>query len=98
MTRDVVFLYAHGLLLYDPTASSSLQVYPLGGRGLRVITGMNRDEGGADSNGAGKTSLVAAPLWALTGDMLARTEVGGGWDRNALGAASREGGCQYTAL
>ena len=56
-----------------------------------MITGMNRDEGGADSNGAGKTSLVAAPLWALTGDMLARTEVGGGSDQNGLGAESRGG-------
>ncbi|KAG1672698.1 hypothetical protein FOA52_005175 [Chlamydomonas sp. UWO 241] len=52
------------------------QEYDLGGRGLRVVTGENRDDSGADSNGSGKTSLVAAPLWALTGDMLARTESG----------------------
>ena len=39
---------------------------------------MNADESGADSNGAGKTSLVAAPLWALTGEMLSRTEVWSG--------------------
>ena len=43
-----------------------------------MVVGENRDEPGADSNGAGKTSLVAAPLWALTGDVLARTEVGEG--------------------
>ncbi|GFR43835.1 hypothetical protein Agub_g4956, partial [Astrephomene gubernaculifera] len=54
------------------------QTYPLSCRGVRVIAGENRDEGGADSNGAGKTSLVTAPLWALTGEVLARTESGGG--------------------
>ncbi|GAX81140.1 hypothetical protein CEUSTIGMA_g8573.t1, partial [Chlamydomonas eustigma] len=54
------------------------QVYNLGDRGLRVITGANDDESMADSNGAGKTSLVTAPLWALTGDMLARTESASG--------------------
>eukprot|EP00198_Chlamydomonas_reinhardtii_P009727 XP_001699064.1 predicted protein [Chlamydomonas reinhardtii] len=59
-------------------AAEGLTTYPLSSRGLRVVVGENRDEPGADSNGAGKTSLVAAPLWALTGDVLARTESGGG--------------------
>ena len=59
----------------------SSKEYRLSGRGLRIITGMNEDDDGADSNGAGKTSLVAAPLWCLTGDMLARTEVRDGGRR-----------------
>lgn len=50
--------------------------YLLSGRGLRAVTGLNLDDTGAESNGAGKTALVAAPLWALSGDMLARTESG----------------------
>ncbi|GLI58613.1 hypothetical protein VaNZ11_000347 [Volvox africanus] len=54
------------------------QTYPLSARGVRVIVGENHDEPGADSNGAGKTSLVTAPLWALTGEVLSRTESGGG--------------------
>ncbi|KAF5832983.1 hypothetical protein DUNSADRAFT_10970 [Dunaliella salina] len=54
------------------------QVYPLQDRGLRVITGDNLDDSGSSSNGAGKSSLVTAPLWALTGDMLTRTESGSG--------------------
>ncbi len=54
---------------------SSPQTYPLSNRGLRVVSGRNADEPGADSNGSGKTSLVTAPLWALTGDVLSRTEV-----------------------
>ncbi|KAG2498517.1 hypothetical protein HYH03_003768 [Edaphochlamys debaryana] len=54
------------------------QTYPLASRGVRVVVGSNLDEPGADSNGAGKTCLVGAPLWALTGDVLARTESGGG--------------------
>jgi hypothetical protein len=54
--------------------------YSLADRGLVVVTG--RVEGGpggagagAESNGAGKTALVMAPLWALTGAVDARSEV-----------------------
>jgi hypothetical protein len=66
--------------------------YDLASRGLVVVTG--RLEGGAglgagsaagaeaaaggSSNGAGKTALVMAPLWALTGAPDARAEGGGG--------------------
>lgn len=56
--------------------------YNLGQRGLVVLTGHVEGasvEGdsrtGMDSNGAGKTALVMAPLWALTGDVDARSEV-----------------------
>ena len=71
----------HALHLWPPTLTLNPEpflskVYHLSGRGLRIITGRNEDDNGADSNGTGKTSLVAAPLWCLTGDMLARTEVG----------------------
>eukprot|EP00850_Spirogloea_muscicola_P005728 SM000026S08977 [mRNA] locus=s26:861309:884420:+ [translate_table: standard] len=41
--------------------------YPLSNRGVRIVTGMNKDTSGSSSNGAGKTYLVMAPLWALTG-------------------------------
>uniref|UniRef100_A0A061SMF6 Calcineurin-like phosphoesterase domain-containing protein n=1 Tax=Tetraselmis sp. GSL018 TaxID=582737 RepID=A0A061SMF6_9CHLO len=41
--------------------------YRLGGRGVRVVVGSNLEESGADSNGAGKTALVMAPLWVLCG-------------------------------
>jgi hypothetical protein len=40
--------------------------YRLGARGVRVVSGCNEDDAGADSNGAGKSALVMAPLWALT--------------------------------
>jgi hypothetical protein len=39
------------------------------------VTGCNEDEAAADSNGAGKSALVMAPLWALTGRSDARSEV-----------------------
>lgn len=31
------------------------------------MVGRNLDDNGADSNGAGKTALVMAPMWVLTG-------------------------------
>jgi AAA domain len=37
--------------------------------GLMVVTGVNEADRGASSNGAGKTALVAALPWALTGDV-----------------------------
>ena len=45
-------------------------IYELRGRGVRVVTGDNQDGSGSSvgSNGAGKTSLVMAPLWALSGE------------------------------
>ena len=73
-------LSGRGLRIITP-APLNPKEYRLNGRGLRIITGMNEDDDGADSNGAGKTSLVAAPLWCLTGDMLARTEVRDGGRR-----------------
>ena len=48
-------------------------VYQLGNRGLRVVSGRNADDSGADSNGTGKSSLVMAALWCLTGRSDART-------------------------
>jgi len=50
--------------------------YPLDNRGLTVITG-NVDgpaDGGMESNGAGKTALVMAALWAATGCVDARAD------------------------
>ncbi|GFH12615.1 metallophos domain-containing protein, partial [Haematococcus lacustris] len=38
------------------------QTYTLADKGLRALTGRNEDDGGASSNGAGKSSLVSAPL------------------------------------
>ncbi|KAK9831419.1 hypothetical protein WJX81_003210 [Elliptochloris bilobata] len=52
--------------------------YPLGARGVLVVCGRNEDDAGADSNGAGKSALVMAPLWALTGRSDARAEGSGG--------------------
>lgn len=49
--------------------------YKLGDRGLRVVTGKNKDDTAADSNGAGKSALVMAPLWAITGRTEPRSEV-----------------------
>jgi DNA repair exonuclease SbcCD ATPase subunit len=40
--------------------------YPLYNRGLVLLRGYNKD-GGSDSNGSGKTSLVMSILWAFTG-------------------------------
>ena len=51
-------------------------MYPLQAGSLRVVSGRNDDEAAADSNGAGKSALVMAPLWALTGRTDARLEVG----------------------
>lgn len=50
--------------------------YELGTRGLVVVTGQVEDteDAGVESNGAGKTALMMAPLWALTGDVDARAE------------------------
>ena len=49
--------------------------YELKGRGVRVISGRSEDVDAADSNGAGKSALVMAPAWALTGRSDARAEV-----------------------
>lgn len=49
--------------------------YSLQNLGVRVITGRNEDDSGTDSNGSGKTGLVMAPLWAITGRSDARSEV-----------------------
>jgi DNA repair exonuclease SbcCD ATPase subunit len=39
--------------------------YPLAGRGVVAVTGRNEDDAAAVSNGAGKTSLLTALLWAF---------------------------------
>lgn len=39
--------------------------YPLASRGLVAITGRNDDDESSESNGAGKTSLLTALLWAM---------------------------------
>ena len=57
---------------YGPFLSP--QRYSLRSRGLCLVTGRNDDFPTADSNGAGKTSLVMAPLWALTGTTDARPD------------------------
>jgi hypothetical protein len=43
--------------------------YPLAGRGLVALTGRNEDDGSAESNGAGKTSLATALLWAMKAEV-----------------------------
>lgn len=50
--------------------------YTLCDQSVRVVTGRNFDDPGCLSNGAGKTALVMAPMWALTGSTEARS-VGG---------------------
>lgn len=52
-------------------------VYELGSRGVRVVSGRSEDTQAADSNGAGKSALVMAPGWALSGRSDARLEVCG---------------------
>ncbi|KAL3150757.1 hypothetical protein ABBQ32_000532 [Trebouxia sp. C0010 RCD-2024] len=52
--------------------------YNLTQRGFCVVTGRNEDDQGSESNGAGKSALVMAPLWALTGKSDARVESGVG--------------------
>ena len=57
--------------------------YQLASRGLRVISGRSEDVEAADSNGAGKSALVMAPAWALTGRSDARAEVSFTRERSA---------------
>ncbi|CAI7860884.1 unnamed protein product [Closterium sp. NIES-53] len=66
---DAVHLSGFGPFL-APTS------YPLASRGIVLLCGRNEVAGGAagDSNGAGKTSLAMAALWALTGSMDARPD------------------------
>ncbi|CAI5500517.1 unnamed protein product [Closterium sp. Naga37s-1] len=66
---DVVHLSGFGPFL-APTS------YPLAARGIVLLCGRNEVARGAagDSNGAGKTSLAMAALWALTGSMDARPD------------------------
>ena len=49
--------------------------YSLASRGVRVVSGRSENVEAADSNGAGKSALVMAPAWALTGRSDARAEV-----------------------
>lgn len=60
--------------------------YPLRERGVRLVTGCKGSSGkdGAGSNGAGKTALVMAPLWALSGETDPRPD--GGSTRGLGGA------------
>jgi len=51
-------------------------VYPLKDRGLVLLRAEAEDATGADSNGAGKTSLVMSVLWALTGQLDPRLAAG----------------------
>ncbi|CAI5980936.1 unnamed protein product [Closterium sp. NIES-64] len=66
---DAVHLSGFGPFLAPTT-------YPLAARGIVLLCGRNEVAGGAagDSNGAGKTSLAMAALWALTGSMDARPD------------------------
>ena len=50
-------------------------MYDLAGRGVRMVSGRSQDSDAADSNGAGKSALVMAPSWALSGRSDARLEV-----------------------
>lgn len=50
--------------------------YELGSRGLRVLSGRNLDDASAESNGTGKSALLMAALWCLTGRSDLRTLVG----------------------
>ncbi|GKY91347.1 hypothetical protein MPSEU_000106900 [Mayamaea pseudoterrestris] len=47
------------------------QTYPLRNRGLVLLRGNNQD-GGADSNGSGKSLLAMSTLWCFTGSLDAR--------------------------
>ena len=65
-------------------------VYSLEGKGARVVTGRNLDDDGTQSNASGKSSLVMAPLWALTGRSDARAEVSGASRRLMMQPCSRQ--------
>jgi hypothetical protein len=73
------------------------QEYPLSQRGMRALTGRNEDDAGATSNGAGKSSLLSAVLWAFK----ALGGGGGGGGGALLGAgtsaASSAGGSTAAA-
>ena len=43
-------------------------VYPLADRGAVLVTGQNLDMPGAESNGSGKSTIMCAALWCLTGE------------------------------
>ncbi|QDZ23408.1 P-loop-containing nucleoside triphosphate hydrolase [Chloropicon primus] len=53
---------------------------------LRIISGENVDSDGATSNGAGKTSLLMAAIWALTG----KTELKGDPSRKKRSLTNRD--------
>jgi hypothetical protein len=59
--------------------------YPLASRGLVAVTGRNEDDDSAESNGAGKTSLVTALLWAM------KARWGRGWGQAGYLALQRGG-------
>jgi DNA repair exonuclease SbcCD ATPase subunit len=46
------------------------QVIELGGQGLVVVLGQNRDGAAADSNGAGKSTIMEAIVWVLFGETM----------------------------
>ena len=73
--------YSTFATIYDPDVSCRCYLcrqactYNLSRRGFCVVTGRNEDDNGSESNGSGKSALVMAPLWALTGKSDARNEV-----------------------
>lgn len=62
---DLVF---HSVTLQGFGPFREKTTYPLNNRGMVLLRGNNRD-GGADSNGTGKTSLAMSIFWALTGSL-----------------------------
>jgi DNA repair exonuclease SbcCD ATPase subunit len=48
----------------------AIQTVPLDRRGLLAVFGQNQDSKGADSNGAGKSTIPEAMVWALYGETM----------------------------
>jgi hypothetical protein len=62
------------------TRAQTRTSYPLASRGLVAITGRNDDDDSSESNGAGKTSLVTALLWAMKVGFGCDSVCVSGWD------------------
>lgn len=77
-----------GNLSIENFLSIQTAIVPLDGRGLVNIEGLNLDDTSANSNGAGKSSIFDALMWALFGET-ARGESGDGVINRALGKGCR---------
>ncbi len=61
--------------------------------GLYRVIGVNHDDDGTNDNGSGKSSLLEAPFWILTGDVLREEKL-----KQSVARTHADGPCRGTLM